>query len=106
MCAQFPQYWVDSNLDSCDLQYLCVGCCTHCAHKQHLFTLIPRPQVAARKSVLSIMEGNTAAPRQLASLFDEWMHLIGEEAEAAVRAFAAREPEATLEEVGGCECLV
>lgn len=48
--------------------------------------------------VLSIMDRNTGAPKLLASLFEPWMWLLGEEAEAAVRGFLDRVPEPTLPE--------
>ncbi|KAJ9530634.1 hypothetical protein QJQ45_014736, partial [Haematococcus lacustris] len=54
--------------------------------------------VKARKAVLSIMEGNQVAPRALAALFNEWMYVIGEEAEQQVAAFAERVPEPSLTE--------
>jgi hypothetical protein len=50
------------------------------------------------KVVMSIMEGNAVAPRLLAGLFNEWMHLISEEAEVFIQGFGSREPEPSLDE--------
>ncbi len=44
------------------------------------------------------MDRNTGAPKLLASLFEPWMWLLGEEAEATVRGFLDRAPEPTLPE--------
>ncbi|KAF5833108.1 hypothetical protein DUNSADRAFT_10689 [Dunaliella salina] len=56
-------------------------------------TLTEDSVVSARKFVLNIMAGSTEAPRALAAMFDEWMYLLGEEAENFVRTFGERPDE-------------
>lgn len=42
------------------------------------------------------MERNSVAPQKLAALFDDWMWLLDESAEAHVRTFCERQPEPSL----------
>lgn len=46
--------------------------------------------------MLTILERNCIAPQKLAALFDEWMWLLDESAEAHVRTFCERTPEPSL----------
>ena len=53
--------------------------------------------VLARKQVLDIMEGNSVAPRKLATLFDGFMYLVAMDKAKTVKGFCAKEPPPDLE---------